>query len=75
MDANQCALCPKPVRQTSFFPIYFCKEHYQEYEEAIKMRPQPEWLRYLINEEKRRRRQRNRLLTLNISFCALPMGV
>jgi hypothetical protein len=61
MEQNQCAICLKVISQgTSNVPFYFCTGCYETHRAAIDANDP--WLRYLLNQEKQRRKRRNRRL-------------
>lgn len=68
-NPNQCAICGCSVVQTSAFPIYFCKAHFEQWKPAIFALDG--WTRFLKNEEKNRRRARNR--KQRAGYCELPL--
>lgn len=61
-DKNVCCICGKHITRGAFtVPLYLCTRCYREYEEDVRVNAP--WVRYLINDEKQRRKRRNRKLT------------
>lgn len=73
-DNNCCCVCGREVhRRVGGVPAYYCSFCFEEYRtDIINNAP---WVKFLMNQEKQRRKRRNRLLAANFLLRPLYVSV